>query len=107
MFIGSGDLLNRNTQRRVEAFAEVRTEETRAQVLEVMEALRSDDVRGWDMQPDGSYRRAEEAHGADSQERLSAFFARQHVEALPQEKQKRIPWFRRVFGGAGRTDARL
>ena len=38
---------------------EVTTPETKRQVLEVMEALRRDDVKGWDMQPDGSYIKAE------------------------------------------------
>ena len=89
VFIGSGDLLNRNTQRRVEAFAEVTTEETRRQVLEVMEAIRADDVKGWDMQPDGTYGKAEAPQGADSQERLFAYFAGQKVEPLPPEKKKR------------------
>ena len=83
VFIGSGDLLNRNTQRRVEAFVEVRTPETRRQVLEVMDALRSDDVKGWDMQSDGTYRKAETPQGADSQERLFTYFAAQRVEPLP------------------------
>ena len=87
--IGSGDLLNRNTQRRVEAFAEVVTPETRAQVLEVMDALRGDDVKGWDMQPDGTYRKAEAPQGADSQERLFAYFSAQRVEPLPVEQPKK------------------
>ena len=97
VYIGSGDLLNRNTQRRVEAFAAVSTPETRAQVLEVMEAIRSDDVKGWDMQPDGSYRKAETPAGADSQERLFAFFSEQRAEPLPPEKPKRKGLFSFLF----------
>ena len=68
VFLGSGDLLNRNTQRRVEAFVEVRTPETKRQLLEVMDAFRNDDVKGWDMQPDGTYRKTDAPQGADSQE---------------------------------------
>ncbi len=97
VYIGSGDLLNRNTQRRVEAFAAVSTPETRAQVLEVMEAIRSDDVKGWDMQPDGSYRKADAPAGAASQERLFAFFSAQRTEPLPPEKPKRKGLFSFLF----------
>ena len=97
VFIGSGDLLNRNTQRRVEAFTEVRTPETRAQVLEVLEAIRRDDVKGWDMQPDGTYRKAETPVGADSQERLFAYFAAQRIDPLPPEKKKRRGLFSFLF----------
>ena len=97
VYLGSGDLLNRNTQRRVEAFAEVRTPETRRQVLEVMEAIRCDDVKGWDMQPDGTYRKADAPQGADSQERLAAYFAAQRVEPLPPEKKKRRGLFSFLF----------
>ncbi len=81
VWIGSGDLLNRNTQRRVEAFVEVSDPEIRTQVLEVLEALRQDDVKGWDMLPDGSYRKADDPRGSDSQERLSRYFAAQRISA--------------------------
>ena len=97
VFLGSGDLLNRNTQHRVEAFAEVTTEDTRRQVLEVMEAFRRDDVKGWDMLPDGTYVKAEAPQGADSQERLAAYFAAQKVEPLPPEKPKRRGLFSWLF----------
>ena len=97
IFIGSGDLLNRNTQRRVEAFAEVVTPETRRQVLEVMDALRRDDVKGWDMQPDGSYIKAESPQGEDSQEHLFAYFAQQKTEPLPPEKKKKKGLFSFLF----------
>ncbi len=97
VYIGSGDLLNRNTQRRVEAFIEITAPETRRQVLEVMDAIRSDDVKGWDMQSDGSYRKAESPEGADSQERLFDYFSRQRVEPLPPEKKKRKGLFSFLF----------
>ena len=95
IYIGSGDLLNRNTQRRVEAFVEVTDPDVRKQVLEVMNALRADDVRGWDMQSDGSYVKTDAPKGADSQDRLYHFFSAQHVEALPEPKQRRWLFRRR------------
>ena len=82
VFIGSGDLLNRNTQRRVEAFIEVRSEDTRQQVLEVMDAFRRDDVKGWDMLADGSYVKSGDPQGADSQEKLARYFSRQRIEPI-------------------------
>ncbi len=97
VFLGSGDLLNRNTQRRVEAFIEARSTDTKRQVLEVMEAIRRDDVKGWDMQPDGTYRKSDAPQGADSQEHLAEYFASQRVEPLPPEKKKRRGLFSFLF----------
>ena len=88
VWIGSGDLRNRNTQRRVEAFVEVKDPDLRRQVLEITEAIRQDDVKGWDMQPDGTYRKSDTPKGEDSQERLWRYFADKTVEPLP-EKRKR------------------
>ena len=55
LFIGSGDLLNRNLERRVEAFVEIRTPDTREQIHEILNALREDREKSRTMQPDGSY----------------------------------------------------
>ncbi len=94
IFIGSGDLLNRNTQRRVEAFIEVVTPETRRQVLEVMDAFRDDRERGWSMEPDGSYVRLPGGENTSSQERLARYFAERTVEPLPVKKRS---WLGRLF----------
>ena len=61
MFIGSGDLLERNTMRRIEAFTAVTDPNARAEVLEVLSAMRRDNRQAWIMQPDGSYLRPEGA----------------------------------------------
>ncbi len=61
-----------------------------------MEALRRDDVKGWDMQPDGSYRKAEAPQGADSQEYLFDYFSRQCVEPLPPETPEKQGLFARL-----------
>ena len=74
IFIGSGDLLNRNLERRVEAFIEVRTPETREQIHEVLNAFRDDKEKARTMQPDGSYLREEGGEGTSSQERLYWYF---------------------------------
>jgi polyphosphate kinase len=102
IFIGSGDLLNRNTQRRVEAFVEVTDPDIREQVLEVMEAGRQDDVKGWDMQPDGTYTKVPEPEGVASQERLYEYFSARKVEPLPVKKP-RFSSLRRFFSRRGRN----
>ena len=96
IFIGSGDLLNRNTQWRVEAFIEVTTPDTRAQVLEIMDALRRDDVKGWDMQPDGSYSKTDWPRGVSSQEALYRYFSQKQVR--PAAEQGRVKrWLRSLL----------
>ena len=89
IFIGSGDLLNRNTQWRIEAFIEVTTPETRSQVLEIMDALRRDDVKGWDMQPDGSYGKTDWPRGTSSQEALYRHFSQRQVKPLVRRNRLR------------------
>ena len=99
VYIGSGDLLNRNTQRRVEAFVELTAAETRQQVLEIMEAFRQDDVKGWDMASDGSYHKAAEPRGEDSQTRLYRYFTAEARRVRPPAEPKRrkglFDWLRR------------
>ena len=75
LFIGSGDLLNRNLERRVEAFIEVRTPETRAQVQSILDALRADREKSRIMQPDGTYLREPDGAGTSSQEALYYAFS--------------------------------
>ena len=85
LFIGSGDLLNRNLERRVEAFIEVTTPDTRAQIRRILDALRSDREKSRTMQPDGSYIREENGAGTSSQEALYQYFSRQKVSLAPTE----------------------
>ena len=108
MFIGSGDLLNRNLERRVEAFVEIRTPETRAQITEILNALRRDHEKSRTMQPDGSYVREPGGQGTDSQEALYRYFSTRRV-SLDGEKNpvpaetaaEESAWsrFRRFFTG--------
>ena len=86
LFIGSGDLLNRNLERRVEAFVEIRTPETREQIHEILNALREDQEKSRTMQPDGSYIREPDGAGTSSQERLYQYFSRRRVSLDEEEK---------------------
>ena len=115
LFIGSGDLLNRNLERRVEAFAEAVTPDTREQLNTVLDALRNDREKASVMQPDGSYIRAGNEPGTSSQEALYRYFSARKVslaEPEPEPEFRTAPadetektetgtgfraWFRRIF----------
>ena len=86
LFIGSGDLLNRNLERRVEAFIEVTTPETRAQVNEVISALRRDREKSRTMQSDGRYIRETGGEGTSSQEALYNYFSAIRCQATDNSK---------------------
>ena len=93
MFIGSGDLLSRNLEHRVEAFIEVVTPETRVQINEVLNALRRDREKSRRMLPDGSYVREKGGEGTGSQEALYRYFSAYKVsmEAPVPVEQKAVP----------------
>ncbi|MBR3060611.1 MAG: polyphosphate kinase 1 [Oscillospiraceae bacterium] len=84
LFIGSGDLLTRNLEHRVEAFMEVRTPETREQVNMVLECLRRDREKSRTMQADGRYIREEGGAGTSSQEALYQYFSKYRVSLEPE-----------------------
>ena len=125
LFIGSGDMLNRNLERRVEAFMEAVTPDTREQLNEILDALRNDREKSWLMFPDGNYIREQGGEGTSSQEGLYRYFSNRKVsliEEVPdepeepekpaiseeteavreetprQEKKTKRRWFRRMFG---------
>ena len=125
LFIGSGDLLNRNLERRVEAFVEAVTPDTREQLNEILDALRNDREKSWLMFPDGNYIREQGGEGTSSQEGLYRYFSNRKVSlieevpdepeepekpAIPeepeavreetprQEEKTKRRWFRRMFG---------
>ena len=96
IFVGSGDLLNRNTQRRVEAFIECVTPETRRDVLRIVDALREDREKNWTMQPDGTYLREELVPGTASHDILYDYFAGREIRPEPAEEKKH-GWLWRLF----------
>ena len=125
LFIGSGDMLNRNLERRVEAFMEAVTPDTREQLNVILDALRNDREKSWLMFPDGNYIREQGGEGTSSQEGLYRYFSNRKVsliEEVPdepeepekpaiseeteavreetprQEEKTKRRWFRRMFG---------
>ena len=97
VFIGSGDLLNRNTQRRVEAFIECGRDETRTDVLRILDALREDREKSWTMRSDGTYEKGEPVPGTASQDRLYEYFSARTVSPLRNEPVKKRSWLYRLF----------
>ena len=114
LFIGSGDLLNRNLERRVEAFIEAVTPDTREQLNVILDSLRNDREKSWTMQPDGTYVREEGGEGTSSQEALYRYFSTRKVsltdkkeepetKAAPKAGEKEpaegglLGWLKRIF----------
>lgn len=91
IFMGSGDLLNRNTQRRVEIFAEPKSERIRSQLLYILDSLEQDNSQSWLMQPDGTYQRVPCEQGEpifNSQMKLFDYFARDDIMPVPERPAK-------------------
>ena len=82
VFLGSGDLLLRNTRKRVEAFAEVRDADIRKQLLHILDSMERDNRKAWILRADGSYARVTPggATAYESQSGLYDYFAAQTVE---------------------------
>ncbi len=75
LLIGSADMMRRNLDRRVEVIVPVKDPELRAAVRDsILEVSLGDNVKCWELYPDGSYKRREvgDAEPLNSQERLMA-----------------------------------
>ena len=95
VWFGSGDLLERNTMRRVEAFVEARTPNVKEELLALIEFLQRDDRKVWTMQPDGTYARPEAPGHFISQAALRDYFAGRTV-AKPETAIANAPETTRV-----------
>ncbi len=94
VFIGSGDLLSRNVERRVEVFIEAVTEETKTQLRKILDAEREDRTKGWVMQSDGVYVLEPGETDTSSQEELYRYFSEirvKHQETEPEQNPKTEP----------------
>lgn len=98
IYVGSGDLLSRNTERRVEAFIEVKSKEIKGDVLEIMDAFRSDVDNSWIMQPDGSYQKLPIGSGKNAFDRLYEYFSKKTVVIeKPSIREAQGSFLRRIF----------
>jgi polyphosphate kinase len=68
--IGSGDLMPRNLDRRVEALTPVRDPRLAERLDEILDVLRQDDLLAWELGADTVWRRTEPIIGVDAQATL-------------------------------------
>lgn len=96
LYLGSGDFLNRNTQRRVEAFIEIKQENIIEQINHILDVEMDDQSIGWIMQSDLNYRQLTGKNLVHSQDVLRDYFsAVQEIElVLPPKKES---WIKRLF----------
>ena len=84
LFIGSGDFLNRNLNRRVEVYTPILDPACRADLLEVIRILRADTAKARVMAPDGTYALpAPSPKALSSQDALRARYADLNAKPVP------------------------
>lgn len=92
-FIGSGDFLNRNLNRRVEVYTPVTDPDCRADLLEMVRILRQDTAKARRMKPDGSYALPDVVgEPLDSQQIFQA-----HYQSLNRVAPPKKSFWRRLF----------
>jgi polyphosphate kinase len=79
-YIGSADLMPRNLDRRVEAAVPVTDPALQARLDEILDIELAEDVLGWELQPDATWRKVPGEDGVDAQRRLMAL-ARERAAA--------------------------
>ncbi len=83
-FIGSGDLMERNLDRRIEALAPVRDPELCQRLEDVLTLVLEDDTATWELGADGGWRRVAEVRGVSAQRRLQEL-------AVERHRRRRLP----------------
>ncbi|MCI7474326.1 MAG: polyphosphate kinase 1 [Clostridiales bacterium] len=102
LYIGSADLMTRNTERRVEIACPVAAPDVRRQIRQYVELFCSDNVKARNMGPDGSYTlvpRQEGAPAVNAQAALMKQAVREAraVASAPAPQEKRGGFFHRLF----------
>ncbi|WP_130871257.1 polyphosphate kinase 1 [Intestinimonas massiliensis (ex Afouda et al. 2020)] len=103
LYIGSADLMTRNTERRVEIACPVLDPAVRRQIRHYVELYCSDNVKARVLQPDGSYTRVERPEGApavNAQEALMEEAKREALAAVqtPPVQERKKGLLARIFG---------
>lgn len=87
IFIGSGDFLNRNTQRRVEAFIQIKQPDLKVRVNHILSVEKNDEAIGWIMQSDGSYINQNDDSKEHSQDILRKYFSMEELQSYDSKKE--------------------
>jgi polyphosphate kinase len=82
--IGSGDLMERNLDRRIEVLVPVLDPELRGRLEETLELNLADDTMAWELGPDGDWVRVVPVLGISVQRRLQEL-------ALERARRRRSP----------------
>lgn len=95
IYIGSADMMTRNTEKRVEVACPVLDADIRRQISHYMQIMLADNVKARVLQPDGTYRKkAITQYRIDSQERFMKEALRSAKSAGPSVKKKK--WTERI-----------
>ena len=103
IYIGSADLMTRNTERRVEIACPVLDSAVRRQIRHYVELYCSDNEKARVLQPDGSYTRVERPEGAPGIDAQAALMDEAEREAMaaaqaPPAPERRSGLLSRLFG---------
>jgi polyphosphate kinase len=80
--IGSGDLMPRNLDRRVEALVPVTDPALQSRLEEIIDLVRADDLLAWELGPDARWRRVTATVGIDSQATLQERARRRSTHSI-------------------------
>jgi polyphosphate kinase len=94
--IGSGDLMDRNLDRRIEAFVPVDDPEARRLLDEIVSTMLADDRRAWSLSSDGRWQRVERLAG-----RPGELDAQQRFKALAEQRSSEAAAAHRPHAGLG------
>jgi polyphosphate kinase len=95
-YIGSADLMDRNLDRRIEAFAPIDDPAARAEIDEILRIMLADDRRSWLLAPDGRWQRTERLTGIPG-----AIDAQQLLKARAAERAQAAAAPHRAHAGLG------
>ncbi len=101
LFIGSGDFLNRNTQRRVEAFVQVTQKDLKEQIHFILDTEIDDNCHGWIMNSDATYTQLKGKHLKHSQDIVREYYQALNLPPIGLEKEKASFWqvlIKKLFG---------
>jgi polyphosphate kinase len=99
-YIGSGDLMERNLDRRIEAFVPIEDIEGQRAIDDILETMLADDRRSWQLEDDGRWQRTERLAGTpgtvDAQQLFKAAATWRARDGLavrrPQAAASLEPW---------------
>ena len=92
LFIGSGDFLNRNTQRRVEAFIQVSQQDLKDQIHFILDTEIDDNCHGWQMNSDSTYTQLKGKHLRHSQDLIRNYYNSLSFQPAVVDKEKVSFW---------------